>query len=90
MEFENSAGLMNHLRTIVILADLYPNLTGIINLYNNLNNGCKCSYNSRVAIFNHTFNDLPNKLSQIEKDFLKTALNTDIIKVVNGREIKLN
>lgn len=87
MEFPNSADFMNHLRTIV-LSDA-PNLSHLLGLYNGINNGCACSRKSRISIFDHHFKELPTKINQTEKDFLKTSLNTENIIVTNIWTISL-
>lgn len=88
MEFANSTDFTNSVRSFNPTPD-YPNLCSLIGAFLAISNGCSCSKNSRINNYNNIFNNLPNVLTQIEKNFLKTSLDADKINIVGSWEISL-
>lgn len=88
MDYANSTDFVNGIRSFNPTPD-YPNICVLIGAFLAINSGCSCSKNGRIATFNHYFNNLPNVITQVEKDFLKSSLNTDKINVMGAWSISL-
>ena len=88
MEFANSSDFTNYIKGLSPTPDC-PNLCSLVGVFLSIHQGCQCSQKTRINNYNNVFTDLPNKLTITEKDFLKIHTGADIIKIVNGWEIKL-
>lgn len=85
IEFNNIQEFIDRIGTIV--TNEYPNLIGLLSLKIAIHSGCRCSLEKRINAFNDFYRNLPNKITQPEKEFLKLCLGADKIVLKEGENI---
>lgn len=86
VEFNDAGSLVSTVSQFK-LDETTPNFAQIVHIFNNLNNGCKCTHHQRVANMNNSYVSMMGKFSEKEVELFKQSLGTPIIFRHEGTEI---